>query len=84
MLLEGRTAIIYGGAGSIGGAVARAFAREGATVHIAGRNLENVERVATGAKEAFTDMDTLGVVIARMLERSGDAGVPSRPRRGSA
>jgi hypothetical protein len=43
-----------------------------------------IERVATGAKEAFTDMDTIGVVIARMLKRSGDAGVPSRPRKGSA
>ena len=30
MLLENKTAVIYGGAGSIGGAVARAFAREGA------------------------------------------------------
>ena len=37
MLLEGRNAVIYGGGGSIGGAVARAFAREGATVHLAGR-----------------------------------------------
>ncbi len=52
MLLEGRTAIIYGGAGSIGGAVARAFAREGATVHLAGRNLENVERVADEIRSA--------------------------------
>ena len=30
MLLEGKNAVIYGGGGSIGGAVARAFAREGA------------------------------------------------------
>jgi 3-oxoacyl-[acyl-carrier protein] reductase len=46
MLLEGKTAVIYGGGGSIGGAVARAFAREGATVHLAGRTLETLERVA--------------------------------------
>jgi NAD(P)-dependent dehydrogenase (short-subunit alcohol dehydrogenase family) len=32
VLLEGKNAVIYGGAGSIGGAVARAFAREGAAV----------------------------------------------------
>ena len=32
MLLEDKNAVIYGG-GVIGGAVARAFAREGATVH---------------------------------------------------
>jgi len=30
MLLQNRTAVIYGGGGAIGGAVARAFAREGA------------------------------------------------------
>lgn len=30
MLLEDRNAVIYGGGGSIGAAVARAFAREGA------------------------------------------------------
>jgi 3-oxoacyl-[acyl-carrier protein] reductase len=52
MLLEERNAIIYGGAGSIGGAVARAFAREGATVHLAGRTLENVERVADEIRSA--------------------------------
>ena len=31
-LLDGRTAIVYGAGGSIGGAVARTFAAEGATV----------------------------------------------------
>jgi NAD(P)-dependent dehydrogenase (short-subunit alcohol dehydrogenase family) len=33
VLLERKVAVIYGGGGSIGGAVAAAFAREGATVH---------------------------------------------------
>jgi len=46
MLLEGRNAVIYGGGGNIGGAVARAFGREGATVHLAGRTLDTLERVA--------------------------------------
>jgi 3-oxoacyl-[acyl-carrier protein] reductase len=46
VLLEHKTAVIYGGGGSIGGAVARAFAREGATVHLAGRTLERLEEVA--------------------------------------
>ena len=32
MLLEDKTAIIYGGGGAIGGAAARVFAREGARV----------------------------------------------------
>jgi 3-oxoacyl-[acyl-carrier protein] reductase len=46
MLLEDRNAIVYGGGGTIGGAVARAFAREGATVHLAGRTLATLQQVA--------------------------------------
>ena len=34
MLLDGKNAVIYGGGGSIGGAVTRAFAREGARVFL--------------------------------------------------
>jgi len=46
MLLENKTAVIYGAGGAIGGAVARAFAREGARVFLAGRTLAKLERVA--------------------------------------
>jgi 3-oxoacyl-[acyl-carrier protein] reductase len=46
MMLEGRNAVIYGAGGSIGGAVARAFAREGARVHLTGRTLKTLEVVA--------------------------------------
>jgi 3-oxoacyl-[acyl-carrier protein] reductase len=46
VLLENKNAIIYGGGGAIGGAVARAFAREGARVFLAGRTLAKVEAVA--------------------------------------
>jgi 3-oxoacyl-[acyl-carrier protein] reductase len=52
MLLEGKNAVIYGGGGSIGGAVARAFAREGATVHLAGRTLATLEAVAEEIRSA--------------------------------
>lgn len=45
-LLEGKTAVIYGAGGAIGGAVARAFAREGAHVHLAGRTPASLEVVA--------------------------------------
>ena len=45
-LLEGRNAIIYGGGGSIGGAVARTFAREGAHVVVVGRTAQKLEAVA--------------------------------------
>jgi 3-oxoacyl-[acyl-carrier protein] reductase len=46
MLLNDKTAVIYGGGGAIGGAVARAFAREGANVYLAGRTPETLEDVA--------------------------------------
>jgi len=45
MLLDGKNAVIYGGAGAIGGAVARAFAREGAKVFLAGRTLDKLNIV---------------------------------------
>jgi NAD(P)-dependent dehydrogenase (short-subunit alcohol dehydrogenase family) len=45
MLLEGKSAIVWGGAGGMGGGVARAFAREGATVHLVGRTLTTLEKV---------------------------------------
>ena len=47
MLLQDKSAVVYGGGGSVGGAVARAFAREGARVFLAGRTLATVERVAS-------------------------------------
>lgn len=46
MLLENRNAVIYGAGGSVGGAVARAFALEGARVFLAGRTVATLERVA--------------------------------------
>jgi 3-oxoacyl-[acyl-carrier protein] reductase len=52
VLLEDRNAVIYGGGGSIGGAVARAFAREGARVFLAGRTLPRLERVAEELRSA--------------------------------
>jgi NAD(P)-dependent dehydrogenase (short-subunit alcohol dehydrogenase family) len=45
-LLAGKTAIIYGGGGGIGGGVARTFAREGATVFLVGRSREKLDAVA--------------------------------------
>jgi NAD(P)-dependent dehydrogenase (short-subunit alcohol dehydrogenase family) len=45
-LLAGKTAIIYGGGGGIGGGVARAFAREGARVFLVGRTRATIDAVA--------------------------------------
>ena len=47
MLLENKNAVIYGAAGAVGAAVARAFARDGAIVYLAGRTREPLERLAT-------------------------------------
>jgi NAD(P)-dependent dehydrogenase (short-subunit alcohol dehydrogenase family) len=46
MLLENNTAVIYGAGGAIGGAVARAFASEGAKLFLTGHKLAPVEAVA--------------------------------------
>ena len=46
MLLENKNAVIYGAGGAIGGAVARAFAREGARLFLTGRHRAPVEAVA--------------------------------------
>ena len=45
-MLTDKVAVIYGAGGGIGGAVARAFAAEGATVFLTGRHLAPVEGVA--------------------------------------
>ena len=52
MLLENKNAVIYGGGGHIGGAVAREFAREGARVFLAGRTREKLEAVANDIEGA--------------------------------
>jgi NAD(P)-dependent dehydrogenase (short-subunit alcohol dehydrogenase family) len=45
-LLEGKTAIIYGAGGGIGGGVARTFAREGARLFLVGRTQGALDAVA--------------------------------------
>lgn len=46
MLLENKNAIVYGAGGAVGGSVARAMARDGAAVFLAGRTLAPVRAVA--------------------------------------
>jgi NAD(P)-dependent dehydrogenase (short-subunit alcohol dehydrogenase family) len=64
MMLQGKVAVIYGAGGAIGGAVARAFARDGATVFLTGRRLVSVEPVArdiaaTGGSASAAEVDAL-------------------------
>jgi NAD(P)-dependent dehydrogenase (short-subunit alcohol dehydrogenase family) len=45
-ILAGKNAVVFGAGGTIGSAVAREFAAEGAEVFLAGRTSANVETVA--------------------------------------
>jgi 3-oxoacyl-[acyl-carrier protein] reductase len=46
VLLNDKVAVIYGAGGAVGGAVAEAFAAEGALVHLTGRHLHSVRSLA--------------------------------------
>jgi 3-oxoacyl-[acyl-carrier protein] reductase len=46
-LLEGKHAVVFGAGGSIGAAVAKSFAAEGAEVFLAGRTKSKVEQIAS-------------------------------------
>jgi NAD(P)-dependent dehydrogenase (short-subunit alcohol dehydrogenase family) len=64
MLLQNKNAVIYGAGGAIGGAVARAFAREGARVFLTGRVLAPVENItreilSTGGLAEAAEVDAL-------------------------
>ena len=52
MMLQDKVAVIYGAGGAIGGAVARAFASEGANLFLTGRRLAPVEAVAEEVNSA--------------------------------
>jgi NAD(P)-dependent dehydrogenase (short-subunit alcohol dehydrogenase family) len=64
MLLENKNTIIYGAGGAVGGAIARVFAREGATVFLTGPHLAKVDAVAhdistTGGVAQTAQVDAL-------------------------
>lgn len=64
MLLQDKHAVVFGAGGKMGGAAARAFAREGATVHLAGRTAARLDAVAAdvaahGGTATVTRLDTL-------------------------
>lgn len=68
MVLDNRNAIIYGGGGKVGGAIARAFAAAGATVHLAGRTQATLDRVAEDIRTAGGKAET--AVVDALDERS--------------
>jgi 3-oxoacyl-[acyl-carrier protein] reductase len=71
VLLQDKNAVIYGGGGAIGGAVARAFAREGARVFLAGRTLARLEAVAADIRAAGGRAET--AEVDALDERAVDA-----------
>lgn len=75
MLLEDKNAVIYGGGGAIGGAVARAFAREGARVFLAGRTLAKLEEVAGEIRSegGMADAAEVDALDERAVDEHADA-----------
>ena len=64
MLLPDKIAVLYGASGNVGRAVARAFAREGATVFLTARNRSAVDALARalvseGGKAEAAEVDAL-------------------------
>lgn len=78
MLLKDKTAIVYGASGAVGGAVAKAFAREGARVVLAARREEPLSQLACelgGSAVAMpvdaTDQAAVDAHLATVVERFG-------------
>ena len=85
MLLENKTAVLYGGGGHVGVAVARAFAREGARLFLAGRTLDQLEAIASEIVSAggrantaqvdATDPEAVDAHFASVVDQAGGVDV---------
>jgi 3-oxoacyl-[acyl-carrier protein] reductase len=75
VLLEHKVAVIYGAGGPIGGAVARAFAREGARVFLAGRTKAKLDAVADEirANGGVADIAVVDALDERAVDEYLDA-----------
>jgi 3-oxoacyl-[acyl-carrier protein] reductase len=81
VLLKNKVAVVYGGGGAVGGAVARAFAREGAQLFLAGRTAAPLAVVAedvaaAGGRADVAQVDALDVdaVEGHLARVVGEAG----------
>lgn len=73
MMLDNKVAVIYGGGGSIGGAAAKAFAREGAQVFLSGRSQGSLDKVADAIRSVGGKVET--AIVDALDEESVDAFV---------
>ncbi|MBA3874886.1 MAG: SDR family oxidoreductase [Anaerolineae bacterium] len=73
MMLENKVAVVYGGGGSIGSAAAAGFAREGATVYLAGRTQEKLDKTANAIRAKGGKVETR--VLDALDEKAVDAFV---------
>jgi NAD(P)-dependent dehydrogenase (short-subunit alcohol dehydrogenase family) len=76
-MLRNKTAVIYGAAGGIGAAVARAFAHEGAKVYLTGRDRAAVDAVAKDIDSADVaevdalDEQAIDAHLAKVIDTAG-------------
>jgi 3-oxoacyl-[acyl-carrier protein] reductase len=85
MLLQNKNAVIYGAGGSLGSTIAKAFAAAGASVFLAGRNLEKVQKTAAdihasggkaqaGSVDAF-DKKAIDAHLTKVLQIAGSIDI---------
>lgn len=84
-ILQGKHAVVFGAGGSIGSAVAREFAREGAEVFLSGRSKSSVEPVAEQivARGGTAHIDVLDTSM-RMSSANTSTASQSRPARSTS
>jgi NAD(P)-dependent dehydrogenase (short-subunit alcohol dehydrogenase family) len=85
MSLDGKNAVIYGATGAVGGAVARALARDGARVFLTGRDIGALDAlakeisgaggVAETARVDALDEDAAESHLARVVQKAGTIDV---------
>lgn len=79
-ILRNRNAVIYGGGGSLGSTIAKAIAKEGAKVFLAGRRLSSVKEVADGIVDSGGRAEA--ALVDAMNESEVNAFVDSMIRKG--
>lgn len=63
MLLKGKVAVIFGGSGAIGTAIAQVFLREGAHVYLCARDLNKLQNIATQLQKYEGAVHTVSVDV---------------------